>query len=389
MKIDWNKKYTTIAVYSFIVIAAAIVFYLILAEVDRFNRVITKYISVIYPFLYGFIIAYLINFPLKFFTKLVGKIGFMKKVSKSKIHNVSLVLAYILSGFLVYLFITFILPQLIVSVTGLVKRIPDYVRTTTDFIEDLPNDVSIPPIALDFINKRWAELADFLNETSANLLPTVLTFVRNTAQSFFNLFLGIVISVYLLAEKNRFIGIVKKINYSVFSTGFSEKLLNISRRSNDIFGNFLGGKILDSAIVGVICFIVLSIVRMPYALLVSFIVAVTNVIPFFGPFIGAVPSFLIIFFESPVMAMWFVVIIVILQQIDGNIIGPKILGESLGISSFWILFAVLVSGKIFGFLGMVIGVPLFVLVYSIAKEIMEERLKSKGLPVETDAYADN
>jgi predicted PurR-regulated permease PerM len=274
-------------------------------------------------------------------------------------------------------------------VTGLVKRIPDYVRTTTDFIEDLPNDVSIPPIALDFINKRWAELADFLNETSANLLPTVLTFVRNTAQSFFNLFLGIVISVYLLAEKNRFIGIVKKINYSVFSTGFSEKLLNISRRSNDIFGNFLGGKILDSAIVGVICFIVLSIVRMPYALLVSFIVAVTNVIPFFGPFIGAVPSFLIIFFESPVMAMWFVVIIVILQQIDGNIIGPKILGESLGISSFWILFAVLVSGKIFGFLGMVIGVPLFVLVYSIAKEIMEERLKSKGLPVETDAYADN
>lgn len=388
MKINWNKKYTTIAIYSFFVIAAAIIFYLILSGIDRFNQVITNYISIIYPFIYGFIIAYLINFPLRFFTNHLENIGFLKKADKSKIHIISLILAYILSGFLVYLFITFILPQLIVSVTGLVRRIPDYIKTTTDFIEGLPNDVSIPPVALDFINKRWAELAEFINEIATDLLPTVVTFVRNTAQSFLNLFLGIVISVYMLAEKERFISIAKKINYSIFSNKLSEKLIKIARRSHNIFSNFLGGKILDSAIVGVICFIVLSIVRMPYTLLVSFIVAVTNVIPFFGPFIGAVPSFLIIFFESPVMAMWFVVIIIILQQIDGNIIGPKILGDSLGISSFWILFAVLVSGKIFGFVGMVIGVPLFVLVYSMAKEIIEERLKSKGLPVETAEYSD-
>jgi len=388
VKINWNKKYTTIAIYSFFVIAAAIIFYLILSGIDRFNQVITNYISIIYPFIYGFIIAYLINFPLRFFTNHLENIGFLKKADKSKIHIISLILAYILSGFLVYLFITFILPQLIVSVTGLVRRIPDYIKTTTDFIEGLPNDVSIPPVALDFINKRWAELAEFINEIATDLLPTVVTFVRNTAQSFLNLFLGIVISVYMLAEKERFISIAKKINYSIFSNKLSEKLIKIARRSHNIFSNFLGGKILDSAIVGVICFIVLSIVRMPYTLLVSFIVAVTNVIPFFGPFIGAVPSFLIIFFESPVMAMWFVVIIIILQQIDGNIIGPKILGDSLGISSFWILFAVLVSGKIFGFVGMVIGVPLFVLVYSMAKEIIEERLKSKGLPVETAEYSD-
>ena len=146
------------------------------------------------------------------------------------------------------------------------------------------------------------------------------------------------------------------------------------------------GKILDSLIIGILTFIVLKIVKMPYVTLVSFIVGITNIIPFFGPFIGAVPSFFIILFVSPVKAIWFLVIILIIQQIDGNIIGPKILGDSLGISAFWILFSLLVAGKIFGFIGMVIGVPLFVFIYSIIKDIVEYRLDKKGLPKDTDKY---
>lgn len=388
MKINWNKKYTTIAVYSFIVIFLSIIFYLILSGIDRFNQVVTGYFSVMYPFIYGFIIAYLINYPLNFFTKQLNKVKFLKKIKQNKIHVIALILAYILSAILVYLFIAFILPQLVVSITGLVRRIPQYVGSTTEVINDITMDVSLPPEVLEFIDNRWNEFAGFINEFAGKLVPSLLFFLRNTAQSFFNLFLGIVISVYMLAEKKRFINVAKKVNYGLFSESLSGKVMRISRKSHNIFRNFLGGKILDSAIVGVICYIVLSIANMPYILLVSFIVAVTNIIPFFGPFIGAIPSFIIIFFESPIKGFWFLVIIFILQQVDGNIIGPKILGDSLGISSFWILFAVLVSGKIFGFVGMVIGVPLFVLIYSIVKEIIEERLKSKGLPVETEQYID-
>lgn len=386
MKINWNKKYTTIAVYSFIVIAVSIIFYLVLSEIEQFSLVLATFVSIINPFIYGFVFAYLINFPLKLFIKYLPSLRFFKKTKESKIHIISLILAYILSGLLIYLFITLILPQLITSITGLIKNTPGYIRSTTDYIEAFSTDTLIPTEIRSFINDRWVEIAEYINKLATALIPTLLSFLRNIAQSFFNIFLGLIVSTYMLAEKDHFISISKKVNYSIFNKVTAEKLLAISRRSNIVFSDFLGGKILDCAIVGLIAFIVLSIVRMPYTLLVSFIVAVTNIIPFFGPFIGAIPSFLIIFFESPVMAVWFVVIILILQQLDGNVIGPKILGNSLGISSFWILFSVLISGKLFGFIGMVIGVPLFVLIYSIAKEIMEERLKSKDLPVETEEY---
>lgn len=236
------------------------------------------------------------------------------------------------------------------------------------------------------INKSWNDLAVFINNNVQNLVSMVLFFLRNTALSLWNVFLGIIISIYMLVEKDRLISLAKKVNYGIFSESVADKIIQLSRRSQKIFSNFLGGKILDSLIMGVISFAVFSIVKMPYTLLISFIITVTNIIPFFGPFIGAIPSVMIIFFESPIMAFWFLVIILILQQVDGNIIGPKIIGDSLGISSFWILFAILVGGKFFGFIGLIIGVPLFVLIYSIIKELVEVSLKAKGLPTETKDY---
>ena len=386
MKIDWNKKHTTIAVYAFIVIASSIIFYLIMSSLDGFTRILKNYIAIIYPFIYGFVLAYLVNYPLKFFTKQLSKIKGLQKVKKSIIHVLALILAYIFSALLVYLFIGFVLPQLIFSVTGLVKNIPNYIRSTSDYLDSFMNGILIPEEIMSFVTTIWDDIAVSINELSAGLIPFLLSFVSNIAQSFINIFLGIIISIYMLSEKERFLSLAKKLNYGVFSQSVANWVMKLSRRSHNIFNNFLGGKILDSAIVGVIAFIVLSIMKMPYALLVSFIVGITNIIPFFGPFIGAIPSFLIIFFESPTKALWFLVFILILQQVDGNIIGPKILGDSLGISSFWILFSVIVSGKILGFIGMVIGVPLFVFIYSIVKDIVEERLKSKGLPVDTEEY---
>lgn len=386
MKINWNQKYTTIAIYSFIVIASGILFFLALSGLDKVIKTITSYFNILYPFIYGFVIAYLINFLLNFLKKQLAKISMIKKMKSTQFHMISLILAYLISGFVLYLFFAFAFPQLVSSITGLVRNMPDYVRSSSEYIEKVTDDVFLPIEVVDFINKSWNDLAVFINDNVQNLVSIVLSFLRNTALSLWNVFLGIIISIYMLVEKDRLISLIKKINYGIFDEKIADKILQLSRRSQKIFSNFLGGKILDSLIVGVIAFAVFSIVKMPYTLLISFIITVTNIIPFFGPFIGAIPSVVIIFFESPIMAFWFLIIILILQQVDGNIIGPKIIGDSLGISSFWILFAILVGGKFFGFIGLIIGVPLFVLIYSIIKELVEVSLKTKGLPIETKEY---
>ena len=189
-----------------------------------------------------------------------------------------------------------------------------------------------------------------------------------------------------MIEKEKFFALSKKITYALFPKTIAQRVIKLTHMSNETFGKFLSGKILDSLIIGIMTFIILYVCKMPYALLVSVIVGITNIIPFFGPFIGAVPSFIIILFVDPVKALWFLLIVFVIQQIDGNIIGPKILGDSIGISAFWILFAILVAGKFLGIVGMVIGVPLFAVVYSIIKEIVEERLRKKGLKVQTEDY---
>jgi len=386
--INWNQKYNTIAMYSFIVIASSILFFLVMSGLDKFNQVLGSYFSAFYPFIYGFVIAYLVNFLLNFFKRQLAKIPPLKKIKESRFHILSLILAYLVSGFLVYLFIVFIFPQLFESISGFIRNTPEYVRSTTEYIKNLYNDIPLPPEVVGFINERLDELAVFSSDIARDLVPMAISFLGNTALSVWNLFLGIIISIYMLAEKERFISLAKKINYGVFNVKIADEILVILRRAQKIFSNFLGGKILDSLIIGILTFIILTLVNMPYTLLVSFIIAVTNIIPFFGPFIGAVPSVIIIFFESPIMALWFLIIILFLQQLDGNVIGPKILGDSLGISPFWILFAILLGGKFFGFIGLIIGVPLFVLIYSIIKDIVEVRLKAKGLPVDTNDYLD-
>ena len=198
--------------------------------------------------------------------------------------------------------------------------------------------------------------------------------------------LGIIVSVYLLIDKEKLCALSKKITYGLFPESYADEIIKLVDRSNYTFGRFLVGKIIDSLIIGVLTFIILTIFKMPYTILVSVIVGITNIIPFFGPFIGAIPSFIIILFVSPVQALWFLLIILFIQQLDGNVIGPKILGDSIGISAFWILFSILVAGKLLGIVGMIIGVPLFAIFYSIVKEFIESKLRKKGLKTETKEY---
>ena len=385
MKIDWNRKYTTVAVYSFIVIACSIVFYLISSQVKVFSSKISDFIAILYPFIIGFAIAYLLNFILKFIENRIISEK-MKGKSPAKVRAISMIITYFVAGTLCYLFVHFVWPELLESIIGLFNDIPNYVNNATVMINKLIEEFNLTPASMEILESKWKELTDFIMNFMTDIIPVIGNTIMVVISSLWNIVLGVIVSIYLLKDKEKFFAISKKITYAIFNREHSYKILELTHRANKIFGKFLGGKILDSFIIAIITFVVLTIFKMPYTLLVTVIVGVTNVIPFFGPFFGAIPSVILVRFVSPIKAFWLLIIILIIQQLDGNVIGPKILGDSIGVSAFWILFALLIAGKFLGLVGMLLGVPLFAFVYSIIKDITEERLDKKGLPVNTDDY---
>ncbi|MCK9444931.1 MAG: AI-2E family transporter [Tissierellaceae bacterium] len=386
MKIKWDSKYTTISIYAFIVIAFSIVFYLLASEIDAFRLKINDTLSTFMPFIIGFVMAYLFNFILKFYENSILNIPVLNK-KKGKFKRIAgLLLTYGTVSIIFYLFFNFIFPQLVSSIVGLANDIPIYISNITKLVNDFNSKYEIQEEYYNLVIEQWNKYKDSIIRFATNLIPILGNTVKVIIASIWNIVLGIIVSIYLLVDKERFLGLSRKMTRAIFSEKRADRIMQLTHRSNNIFGKFLSGKILDSLIISALTFVVLTIVNMPYTVLVSFIVGITNIIPFFGPFIGAIPSAFIIVFVSPIKALWFIIIILIIQQIDGNIIGPKILGDSLGIAPFWILFALLVGGKIFGFIGLIIGVPLFVFVYSLIKDITEEELKRKGLPYETDEY---
>ena len=388
MKINWDKKYNTIAVYAFIVVSLSIIFYSVISKLEAFTGKLNEIMGIFQPFVIGFIIAYLLNFILKFYEEKMLKVKGFNKIKKSSIRGIGIFLSYITAGIIIYVFMQFVLPQLVESLVGLVNDIPKYVKELTIMVENQLYDMDINEEYMAIISKKFTELTNLMIQVLTNLLPIIGNGIMSVASSIWNIILGIIISIYLIIDKEKFFALGKKVTASLFNEKHTRVILDLAKRTNLTFGRFIGGKIVDSAIIGVLTFIILTIFKMPYVLLISVIIGITNVIPFFGPFIGAIPSAIIILFVSPIQAIWFLVIVLVIQQVDGNIIGPKILGDSIGISAFWILFSILVAGKLFGLVGMIIGVPMFALIYSIIKDVIEARLKYKGLPIETKNYMD-
>ena len=387
MKVNWNTKYNTISVYALIVICCSIIFYFTASQIGSFSDKIGIVIGIMYPFIIGFAIAYLLNFILDFYeVKTLGKTQWFSKLKQSQRRSIGLILTYLTFAGICYLFIHFIVPQLIDSIMGFVNDIPQYVDNVTRLFNDLVRETNISPEYAALIQEQMDKYIQLVMDFAKEIIPVVGNTLKIIASSIWNIVLGIIISVYLLIDKENFFAINKKIICALFSTKVANRIFELTYRSNETFGKFLSGKIIDSAIIGVLSFVVFSIFKMPYTLLISVIVGVTNIIPFFGPFIGAIPAFIIILFVSPSKALVFLVLIFIIQQLDGNVIGPKILGDSIGISAFWILFAILVAGKFLGLVGMIIGVPLFAIFYSIIKEEIEYKLKMKELPTETKDY---
>ena len=226
------------------------------------------------------------------------------------------------------------------------------------------------------------DLLTKVNEVMSNLTVGIINFVSEIL----NFLIGLIVSVYILFSKETFSAQSKKIVYAVLRTDHANMILHLTKKSNEIFGGFIIGKMIDSIIIGILCFIGTSILKMPYAMLVSVIVGVTNVIPFFGPYIGAIPSAVLIALADPMKGIYFLIFILLLQQFDGNILGPKILGNSTGLSAFWVIVSILLGGGLFGILGMLFGVPTFAVVYYIIKLLLDNQLEKKKLPTDSDCY---
>ena len=356
-------------------ISLSILFFFLIYRFQGFGDAISKLTGILMPFIYGAVIAYL----LKPVCNCVE--DFLRRLLPEKMGTAANMLAVAVSllfGILVvYALFMMIVPQLITSVTTLYYTARNNLNDFVDWASHQEIIASNQKL-LDFIETSYDNLQDTLdNLVRTKLVPSMQSILSGAAlgvMSFVtflkNIIIGVIVSVYLLASRKKFGQQCKMILYSLIKPRWADIILEEILYADKMFGGFINGKILDSAIIGVLCYIACLIFKFPSALLVSVIIGVTNVIPFFGPFIGAIPATLLILIQNPIKALWFVLFVLVLQQVDGNIIGPKILGNTTGLSSFWVLFAILLFGGLWGFVGMIVGVPLFAVIYDVIKKLV-------------------
>ncbi len=394
MKIEWNKKYTTIAAYTLIVLVIGVLLYQVLNNFLYFRDILQVVFNLLVPFVYGFSFAYIFNPILNWFEKKVFPWISRKKMSRKACRYAGVCCTLIVSLLLIGFLIGLIIPQLAISVANIISQITVYAANVRDiivnFISNFKNSDTFLPIIenmMSYIEDLIRGFMGMLSDSFSGIINTTISTTISITSTVVNVFIGFVIAVYVWISKETFFAQLKKLLYAFLPNGAVERMLGLANTANFVFSGFIIGKIIDSLIIGVICYVGMTILNIPFALLISVLVCVTNVIPYFGPFIGAIPSILLLVFVDPVKSLWFTIFIIVLQQIDGNIIGPKILGESTGLSAFWVIFAVTVFGGLMGFVGMIIGVPLFAVIYAIVKEACESRLRKKEMATETYAYA--
>ncbi len=375
-------------------ISLSILFFFLIYRFQGFGDAISNLTGILMPFIYGAVIAYL----LKPVCNCVE--DFLRRLLPEKMGTVANMLAVTISllfGILVvYALIMMIVPQLITSVTTLYYTARNNLNDFVDWASHQEIIASNQKL-LDFIETSYDNLQDMLdNIVRTKLVPSMQSLLSGAAlgvMSFVtflkNIIIGVIVSVYLLASRKKFGQQCKMILYSLIKPRWADIILEEILYADKMFGGFINGKILDSAIIGVLCYIACLIFKFPSALLVSVIIGVTNVIPFFGPFIGAIPATLLILIQNPIKALWFVLFVLVLQQVDGNIIGPKILGNTTGLSSFWVLFAILLFGGLWGFVGMIIGVPLFAVIYDVLKKFVFHGLRRNEEMELVTTYHDN
>ena len=399
MNFKWDKKYLHWGVTAFLVLASAILFYYFVFHNAQFISVFKNIIDICFPVIDGLIIAFLLC-PLvnwmerKFFVLFRKKENRDKPVSEKAakwLRVLSILLSYIIVISLLSAFIITVIPQIRTSILNIYAQSSQYKTNIEAWLADLFN--KNPAIeewvmnAFDTYAAQFAEWRDtFLIPKAQELLATVSISLFNFLGALWDIIIGAIVSIYVLYSKEKFSGQFKKLIYGFLNTKTANVLIANIRMVNNKFSGFIVGKLLDSLIIGILCFVGCSILNFPYPVLLALIIGVTNIIPFFGPFIGAIPCILLIFMINPLQSIYFAIFILALQQFDGNILGPAILGESTGISSFWVIFSITFFGGIWGVTGMIVGVPLFAVFYAIIKTVLVTKLTKKDLPTETEKY---
>lgn len=357
-----------------IVILSVIAFKLI-DRIDLVKSFVQYSMNLLIPIVWACVIAYLIN-------PLMTKLEIRFKLSR----GLSILFTYIAFLGILFIFLTSVTPTIVESITEIVKEVPNYISQTETMINSHVEDFE----ALErFISEFNISFEDLTQNSDGNTLQNMLNNIQQYAfgiigaifdftSGIFKFIIGLVMSIYILKDKEKFADAIRKMGHAYFDKKRTEQFFKLMSEIDDVFSKYIIGKSIDSLIIGVICFIGMMMLDVRYGLLLSIIVAITNMIPYFGPFIGAVPAVLITIFYSPIQALWVLLFILALQQFDGYILGPKILGDSVGLSPFWIIIAILIGGGFFGVLGMLIAVPIMAVIRNLNQKYIEYRLSLKG-----------
>ncbi len=395
MKIRFESKYIKTGVTAVLSAIVIILFFFAILRMDGIIKALGIMTEILTPFIYGLVMAYLLCPAYNLAVRRCSKVKWPRIRGKDRTITISKGIASVFTVLIilgiVFGFLWMIIPQLIESIVNIAKTLPSSIERLLEWIQ----------VKFDQIPQITGPMEQWLGDVTTRftawveeiLIPEYESVLTGISDGLFgvlnvikNFFIGIVICVFFINRKEVFAAQSKKLVLAVLKEESADMFLKGSAFTNKTFSGFITGKIIDSAIIGVICFIFMSIFGWPYAALISIIIGVTNIIPFFGPFIGAIPSALLLLMEDPKICLYFVIFILILQQVDGNIIGPKILGDSTGLPSFWVLFAILVGGGLFGFVGMVVGIPIFAVIYAYICFAVNKKLEKKGMSTDLRDY---
>ena len=396
---NWTEQIKW-GITAFLVLAATSLLFIIVTHLETINKNFNLFIQILMPIIYGAVLAYLMspvyNFVVKTTEVLLAKL-FRKKSKKQS--TASSFLATICSLlFLVFIggsLVSLLIPELTKSIYNLYMTLPDAINRSYERIQAL---LANYPEAREYVEDLYTEISAFFSskpesaQTILGHLQNIAAFFRdgiwNTFTVVKNILIGLIVMVYLLNLKKTLKLQFRKLLFAIFSKEKAKSIIEELQYVHKMFGGFILGKIIDSVIIGILTFFVLSIMKMPYTLLVSVIIGVTNVVPFFGPFVGAIPCIILIMLSSPLQALYFAIAILAIQQLDGNVIGPKILGDSTGLSSFWVLFSIILFGGLFGFVGMIIAVPLWAVILNSIRRYANKRLEKKQIPNQAEYFED-
>ena len=378
----WSKRPESMLDW-FCVVGACIAFYLLLNNLGYFLGRIGIFINILSPFAGGIVIAYILDPMVKFFYTRLFK-------EKKGTRGFAILLAYAVAILLLMLLGWLVVPQIVNSIGMLFTNFPSYIQGVQDMLLYVQSEYGID---LQQATKMLDDSEAMVKEIYAmatDAMPQIVASIGSVASNFVAIFTSIAASIYMLADKDHLLHQLRTLAHAFLPEKVASNTLRICHYANVNFTGFFVGKIIDSAIIGVITFVAMTILRLDFAVLISVFIGITNIIPVFGPFIGAIPSVFILLLIDPLQAVIFCVLILIIQQLDGNFIGPKILGSSIGISALWILFSIVVGGDLFGIVGMVVGVPVFATLYGLAQEFVHYALDKRGIdsdgnPVEHEA----